>query len=346
MADTKRIFGKTSDGREVTAYTVTNGRVSAEILDFGATVRAIYVPDKNGKIEDVTVGYESFAPYETSGGYEGKTVGRFANRISGGSFYLDGMRVKVERNENGKTCLHGGGEFSFNLRNVEAYGDNFVRMSYTSPDGSFGFPGEVKAEVMFSITERNGLRIEYSAISSAETVLSFTNHSYFNLGGASCEDIHSHILKLDAEYFTPADASSIPTGEIKRVEGTPMDFREPKAIGRDIYEDYEPLVFARGYDHNFCLNESEAVREIAKVTEPKSGRGMAVYTDMPGVQLYTGGFLSGAVGKGGKTVDRRTGFCFETQFYPDTMNRPQFPSCEIKAGETYDKTTIFAFSVK
>lgn len=316
----------------------------AEILDFGATVRAIYVPDKNGKIEDVTVGYESFAPYETSGGYEGKTVGRFANRISGGLFRLDGMRVNVVRNENGKTCLHGGGEFSFNFWNVEAYGENFVRMSYTSPDGSCGFPGEVKAEVMFSITERNGLRIEYSAISSAKTVLSFTNHSYFNLGGASCKDIHSHILKLNAEYFTPADAESIPTGDIKSVDGTPMDFREPKAIGRDISEDYEPLVLARGYDHNYCLDESDAVREIAKVTEPKSGRKMTVYTDMPGVQLYTGNFLDEAEGKEGRKNAPRAGFCLETQFYPDSPNRSEFPSCVFDRGEEYRSVTVFEFS--
>lgn len=343
MKSSKRLFGKTSDGREVYAYTITNGKISAEILDFGATLRSIYVPDKNGNVSDVTVGYDDFAPYETSTAYEGKTVGRYANRLSGGRFEIDGREYNVEKNENGVTCLHGGGEFSFNFWKAESFSDSTVTFSYESEDGSFGFPGKMEASVTFTVTERNGVEIRYRAWADKDTIINFTNHTYFNLAGKG--DILCHLLKINANAFTPTDKMNIPTGEIKSVASTPMDFREFKVIGRDIGADYEQLVNAGGYDHNFCLiGEKGKMRAVAEACDTVSGRRMTVYTDLPGVQLYTGNFIERRAGKGGRENYKNCGFCLETQYYPDTPNQKNFPQCTFRAGEEYKSVTVFEFS--
>lgn len=343
MESSKRLFGKTSKGEEVYAYTITNGKIGAEILDFGATLRSIFVPDKNGKVEDVTIGYEDFAPYETSGGYEGKTVGRYANRICGGKFEINGTEYNVEKNENNTTCLHGGGEFSFNFWKVENFSDSSITLSFESADGSFGFPGKMEAKVTFTVTDRNGVEIRYNAVADKDTIINFTNHSYFNLAGKG--DVLGHLLKINANAFTPTDEINIPTGEIKSVAGTPMDFREFKEIGKDIKADYEQIVKARGYDHNFCLiGEKGTLRAIAEAYEPESGRRMTAYTDLPGVQLYTGNFLERCSGKGGRENYQHCGFCLETQYYADTPNHKNFPQCTFKAGEEYNSVTVFEFS--
>ena len=260
MESLKKLFGKTSKGEEVYAYTITNGKISAEILDFGATLRSIYVPDKNGNVADVTIGYEDFAPYETSSAYEGKTVGRYANRICGGKFEINGKEYNVEKNENNITCLHGGGEFSFNFWKVENFSDSSITLSFESEDGSFGFPGKMEARVTFTVTERNGVEIRYSAVADKDTIINFTNHSYFNLAGKG--DILGHLLKINANAFTPTDEINIPTGEIKSVAATPMDFREFKVIGKEINSDYAQLVNAWGYDHNFLPGGKHPDRKI------------------------------------------------------------------------------------
>lgn len=343
MESSKKLFGKTSDGREVYAYTITNGKISAEILDFGATLRSIYVPDKHGVTADVTIGYDEFAPYETSTAYEGKTVGRYANRLRGGNFEIDGKKYSVEKNENGTTCLHGGGEFSFNFWKVENFSDSTLTLSFESPDGAFGFPGKMEARVTFTVTDRNGVEIRYFAVADKDTIINFTNHSYFNLAGRG--DILGHMLKINANAFTPTDKASIPTGEIKSVISTPMDFREFKVIGRDIDDSFDQLVNARGYDHNFCLvGEKGKTRAVAEAYDPESGRRMTVYTDLPGVQLYTGNFLEGAKGKGGRANSKNCGFCLETQYYPDTPNQKNFPQCTFRAGQEYFSVTVFEFS--
>lgn len=343
MESSKKLFGKTSKGEEVYAYTITNGKISAQILDFGATLRSIYVPDKNGNIADVTIGYGDFAPYETSGGYEGKTVGRYANRIRGGEFTINGTKYSVERNENNITCLHGGGEFSFNFWKVENFSESSITLSFESEDGSFGFPGKMEAKVTFTVTDRNGVEIRYEAVADKDTIINFTNHSYFNLAGKG--DILGHLLKINANAFTPTDSADIPTGEIKSVDSTPMDFREFKEIGKDIDADYEQLVKARGYDHNFCLvGEKGKLRAVAEAYESESGRRMTVYTDLPGVQLYTGNFLEKCSGKDGRENYKHCGFCLETQYYADTPNHENFPQCTFKAGEKYNSVTVFEFS--
>ena len=260
---------------------------------------------------------------------------------------LNGEEYHVTKNENDITCLHGGGEFSHAVWDAEPLGEDALRLSYESPEGAQGFPGKVTARVVYTLTQENALRIDYYAVSDQDTILNLTNHAYFNLGGYDAGQITGHILRLNASQFTPTDARDIPTGELRDVEGTPFDFREPKAIGDGIDSEYAPIASCKGYDHNFCIDHWDgSLREAAEVYEPQSGRVMRVLTDLPGVQLYTGNFLAGHPGKGGKPVACRTGFCLETQYYPDTPNQPDFPSCVFRAGEAFQSTTEFQFSVR
>ena len=340
----KNSFGTTSKGEVVDVYTIRNSSGTAvDILTYGATVNSIYAADKNGVFADVLSGFDTIEGHENFSDYQGMTVGRYANRIAGGKFSIDGVEYNVEKNERGITCLHGGAELSTAIWKAFIVDDNAIEMNYTSPDGAMGFPGKVDFKVTFTLHEDNALKIEYFAISDKKTVLNMTNHAYFNLAGKG--DVLAHELMINADAYTPIDENSIPTGEIRPVEGTPFDFRVAKPIGKDIDADDDQLAIGKGYDHNFCLNDGEG--PIATAYDPESGRYMEVFTDLCGVQLYTGNFLDGTnTGKNGVKLIKNAGFCLETQYYPNTPNMPEFPQCTFDAGEKFTTCTVFRFSVK
>lgn len=337
-------FGKNHSGDQATLYTFENknGMVMA-VTDFGATLHSLLVPTENGPL-DVVLGYDEPAGYEgPAGTFFGATVGRNANRICKGTFTLNSKTYHLDIN-NGPNNLHSGLDFwSFRVWQVKDTTENSITFFLHSPDGDQGYPGAVDISVTYTLTEDNTVRIHYRGIPQAETVLNLTNHSYFNLNGHNSGDILGHTVWLDADHFTPADETSIPTGEIWKVEGTPMDFRTPKTVGRDIEESYEALIFGQGYDHNWCLNNGGKFAKIATLTGDRTALTLDVYTDLPGVQIYTGNFIQNEPGKNGTVYCRRAGICFETQFYPDSLNHPNFPSPIFKAGEIYETTTEFKF---
>lgn len=341
---TKSFFGETSDGRRVDAYEIKNSNeTSVNIITYGATVNNIFTKDRNGQLGDILIGFDDIEGNEKLSDNQGVTVGRYANRIANGEFELDGVKYEVFKNEKGITCLHGGDELSKAVWNAIIVDDSSLEMSYISPDGAKGFPGRVEFKVTFTLYENDSLKIDYYAVSDKKTVINMTNHAYFNLSGG--EDVLGTELMINADSYTPTDAKSIPTGEIRPVEGTAFDFRAAKPIGRDIGADDEQLVMCRGYDHNFCLNEGDGAAAMAY--DPESGRMLEVYTDLLGIQLYTGNFLDGSVnGKGGKPMKKHAGFCLETQFYPNTPNMPEWPQCTFEAGEKFLSTTVFKFSAK
>ena len=339
-----RSFGRNHQGLEATLYTFENSSgMVMEVTDFGATLYSLKVPHRGAK-PDVVLGYDTPAGYEgPAGTFFGATVGRNANRIAGGKFTLDGRTYTLDVN-NGPNNLHSGLDFySFRIWQVKQVAGNAITFALHSPDGDQGFPGALDVEVTYTLTEENSVRIHYRAIPQASTPINLTNHSYFNLDGHHSGTILGHTLRLDADAFTRADATSIPTGEITPVEGTPMDFRVPKTIGRDIDTDYEALNFGMGYDHNWCLNNAGAFAHIATLTAEKTDLTMDVFTDLPGVQIYTGNFIQDEPGKGGVIYPRRAGVCFETQYYPDSVNHPNFPSPVFRAGEIFETTTEFKF---
>lgn len=340
----KNSFGTTAKGEAVDIFTIRNSAGTAvDILTYGATVNSIYVADKNGAFADVLSGFDTLEGHEKYSDYQGMTVGRYANRLAGGKFSIDGVEYNVEKNEKGITCLHGGAELSTAVWKAFVVDDNAIEMNYTSPDGAMGFPGKVDFKVTFTLHEDNALKIEYFAVSDKKTVINMTNHAYFNLAGKG--DILAHELMINADAYTPIDENSIPTGEIRPVEGTPFDFRVAKPIGKDIDADDDQLAIGKGYDHNFCLNDSEG--PIATAYDPESGRFLEVFTDLCGVQLYTGNFLDGIkIGKNGNPLIKNAGFCLETQYYPNTPNMPEFPQCTVDAGEKFTSCTVFRFSVK
>ncbi len=340
----KNSFGTTAKGEAVDVYTIRNSEGTAvDIITYGATVNSIYVADKNGSFADVLSGFDTVEGHEKFSDYQGMTVGRYANRLAGGKFSIDGVEYSVEKNEKGITCLHGGGELSTAVWKAFVVDDNAIEMNYTSPDGAMGFPGKVDFKVTFTLHEDNALKIEYSAISDKKTVINMTNHAYFNLAGKG--DVLAHELMINADAYTPIDENSIPTGEIRPVEGTPFDFRVAKPIGRDIGAEDDQLAIGLGYDHNFCLNDGDG--PIATAYDPESGRFLEVFTDLCGVQLYTGNFLDGTkIGKNGNPLIKNAGFCLETQYYPNTPNMPEFPQCTFDAGEKFKSCTVFRFSVR
>ena len=343
MSVEKSFYGKTSDGRDVEKYIIKNENgLSAQVITYGATLDKLFVKDKNGNLDDILIGFDDISSHEKLSANQGVTVGRYANRIAFGKFSIDGEEFEVTHNEN-ETCLHGGDEFSKAVWDAEINGENSVKFKYFSPDGTCGFPGNISVSVTYTLTS-DSLKIDFEAVSDKKTVMNFTNHAYFNLGGYGSGDILGHILKIDADNFTPTDEKSIPTGEIKSVENTPFDFREPKPIGKDIYEDCEQLRQARGYDHNFCINSPSLEKPCAVVTEPLKNRTMEVYTDLPGVQLYCGNFLDSVKGKNGTLMNQYDGFCLETQFWPDSPNRDNFTNCVFDKDEVFKTTTIFKFS--
>lgn len=348
----KESFGKLPDGAEVDSYTLTNKNgVEVKITNYGATVTSIKVPDRNGKLDDVALGYDSIAGYLAKNPHLGSLAGRYANRIGKGEFKLGGKTITLAKN-NGENHLHGGpnGFFKQLWKAADASGAAgvAVRMTYLSKDGEENYPGNLEATVTYTLTDRNELKIEYSATTDKETVVNLTNHSYFNLAGAGNGDILGHQLKINAKQTTPVDKTMIPTGKLADVAGTPFDFSKLTAIGARIDDPHEQIVIGKGYDHNFVLDTGGKLdAQAVEVYEPTTGRVMEVFTDQPGVQLYTANFLDGSIiGKGGKAYPRRSAFCLETQHYPDSPNKPNFPSTTLKPGEKYQTTTIYKFSAR
>jgi len=345
MSIEKRDFGLTQDCKAVELYAIANSiGASVEVITYGATLQALTMPDRNGMFADVTIGFDDLKGHTELSNYQGQTVGRYANRIANGAFSINGKEYNVTKNEKDATCLHGGGEFSHTVWDVIGTGENFIKLGYISPAGSHGFPGTLKTEVIYTLTDENELVIDFSAVSDEDTVINLTNHAYFNLGGFDAGSVLGHILQINADAFTPTDAASIPTGELRPVKGTPFDFTRPKTIGLDIGHENDQLINCKGYDHNFCLTAREPGSPAVTVWEPVSGRVMEVFTDLPGVQLYTGNFLADVPGKGSTVMGKHAGFCLETQYYPDTPNQPAFPQCTFQAGEKFVSHTSFKFS--
>ncbi|HEU5404169.1 MAG TPA: aldose epimerase family protein [Terriglobales bacterium] len=343
----KSDFGKV-DGQQIYLYTLKNSHgMEVAITNYGAAVVSIKVPDNKGKIGDVTLGYDNVQGYVTDKSYFGATAGRYANRIAGGEFTLDGKKYQIPRND-GPNALHGG-PVGFNKRiwTEKDLSGNAIQMSYLSPDGEEGFPGNLKVAVTFTLTDQNELRFHYLATTDKDTVLNLTNHTYFNLGNQGNGDILGTELTIHASKFTPVDKTLIPTGDLASVKGTPFDFTSPHKIGERIGEQNEQLKLGRGYDHNFVLDRTKPGMFLAvHAYDSRSGRVLEVLTDQPGVQFYSGNFLDGSAKGKGSTYNYRTGFCLETQHFPDSPNHPKFPSTELKPGQKYETTTIFRFSTK
>ncbi len=344
----KDVFG-THNGKEVYLLTLTNkaGNV-IRLTNFGAKINWIEVPDRNGKKDNVTFGYDTFDETLKGDMSFGSVVGRFANRIANGKFTLDGVTYNTPVN-NGPNTLHGGplGWHSV-VWNTEVLKDNkfpAVKFTYLSPDMEAGFPGTVNASVTYTWTDNNEIIMDYVCTTDKKTVINITNHAYFNLHGAGNGNILDHVLTLKASTFSPVDSVMIPTGETRQVAGTPFDFNTPHTIGERIGENYDQLILGRGYDHNYILDNKEDVD--ATVYDPESGRMLEVITDQPGMQLYSGNFLDGKQkGHGGKPYNFRSGLCLESDHFPDSPNHPDFPSTVLNPGETFKSTTIYRFSVK
>lgn len=340
----KKEFGATKNGEKASCYVLKNSKgMEAVVSDFGASLLKLYVPDKDGKTQDVVLGYETLEDYENGGDSLGATVGRVANRIGMAEFELNGKKCELTKNDNGKNTLHGGIDF-YNKRmwDVKEEDDTHVVFALVSPDGDQGFPGEVKIEVSYTITEENELKIHYHAIPDQDTLLNMTNHSYFNLSGHASGTAWNAKVWIDADAFTETDAELIPTGTVVPVEGTPMDFRKEKVVEKEIGADYTPLKLAGGYDHNWVLN-GKGFRKAASAESEETGIKMEVYTDLPGMQFYSGNFLAGSKGKEGAVYEKGYGICFETQYFPDAIHKENFESPITKAGEVYDTTTVYKF---
>jgi aldose 1-epimerase len=347
---TKESFGKTSDGQQVDLYILRNTRgAEAKITNYGAIVTSLKVPDRNGKFDDVVLGFKDFDSYLKNDPYFGAIVGRYGNRIAKGRFTLNGVEYKLATN-NGENHLHGGikgfDKVVWTGREMKSPAGPAVVMTYLSKDGEEGYPGNLNVRVVYTLTNNNELKIDYTATTDKDTVTNLTHHSYFNLAGEGNGDILNHLVTINANRFVPTDAGSIPTGELKSVAGTPFDFLKPMAIGARINQDDEQLKFGNGYDHTWVINGRPGVMRLAATAyEATSGRVMQVWTTEPGVQFYTGNFLDGSkTGKSGKNYPRRSGFCFETQHYPDSPNHPSFPTTTLKKGQTFKSTTIYKFS--
>lgn len=347
----KEAFGKLADGRAVDIYTLTNRNgIEVRITNYGAAIVSLKVPDRAGKLEDVVLGYDGLDGYLANSPYIGVVVGRYANRVARGRFSLNGVEYKLAVN-NGENHLHGGiigfDKVLWNASRAKTMNGAALQLTYVSPDGEEGYPGKLSVRVVYTLTNLNEIKVDYHATTNKDTLVNLTQHSYFNLAGQGNGDILSHQLMINANTFTPTDAGSIPTGEIRPVKGTPFDFTTPMRIGERINNSYEQLVLGKGYDHNFVLNgKNGTLRRAARASEPESGRVMEVWTTEPGVQLYTGNFLDGKIGKDGKAYNARYGFCLETQHYPDSPNQPKFPTTVLRRGAAYRTTTVFKFSVQ
>lgn len=349
---TKENFGKTADGQSVDIYTLINRNgMEAKITNYGGIVVTLKVPDRNRKFDDVVLGFNDLDSYLKPHPYFGTVIGRYGNRIAKGRFTLNGVEYKLAVN-NGENHLHGGikgfDKVVWTAKEIDTKNGPALSLTYLSKDGEEGYPGNLSVTVVYTLTNNNELKIDYSASTDKDTVTNLTHHSYFNLAGEGNGDILNHRVVLKANRFTPTDAGSIPTGELKAVAGTPFSFLTATAIGARINQDDEQLKFGSGYDHNWVLNGlADTLRQAAMVYEPTTGRVMEVWTTEPGIQFYTGNFLDGTLtGKAGKVYPRRSGFCLETQHYPDSPNEPAFPTTTLKKGATYRSTTIYRFSAR
>jgi aldose 1-epimerase len=349
---TKQSFGKTPEGGAADLYTLTNRKgMEVAITNYGGIVVQLRVPDRKGNLADVVLGYDDLDGYIHDKAYLGALIGRYGNRIAQGKFSLGGKTYTLPRN-NGENTLHGGlkgfNQALWRAKELESKNGPALQLEYLSKDGEEGFPGNLSVKVTYTLTDENELKIEYSATTDKETVVNLTNHSYFNLAGAGNGDILQHQVMLRADKFTPVSESLIPTGELRSVQGTPMDFRTPTAVGARIDQDDQQLKYGRGYDHTWVLESggSKTPTLAASVYEPGTGRVLEVWTTEPGVQFYTGNFLDGAKGKGGKVYQRRYALCLETQHFPDSPNQPNFPSTVLKRGQRYHTVTIYKFSAR
>ena len=346
MEVTQEKFGAISDGQEITLYTMKNENgMVVKITNYGGIVTELWVPDKGGVLGDVVLGFNNLTDYMGDHPYFGCIVGRYANRIAGGKFKLDGKEYTLAKN-NGNNHLHGGmkGFDKVLWKSSKQSGRDSVavRLQYESNDGEEGYPGKLSVSVTYALNNKNELRIHYETTTSKPTVVNLTHHGYFNLAGAGSGDVLKHELMINAQQYAVVNEELIPTGELRSVEGTPMDFRSPCPIGKRIE------MVEGGYDHNYILNrEDVSLTLAARVTEPVSKRVMEVWTTEPGIQLYTGNFLDGSLkGKGGKVYGKHSGFCLETQHFPDSPNQPDFPSVILRPGETYMQLTVYKFSVE
>jgi aldose 1-epimerase len=348
----KKLYGTLPDNNQVFLYTLKNSSgMKVEISEFGAAVVSLYVPDREGNLADVVLGYDSLSGYVNGSSYFGAIVGRYGNRIAKGKFTMDGKDYQLTVNS-GTNHLHGGAKgfdkVSWKGEPIESETDPALKLTYVSKDGEEGYPGTATVIVTYTLTNDNELRIDYEGSTDKTTILNPTHHSYFNLAGNLKNKILDHELMINAETFTPVDGNLIPTGELRQVENTPFDFRKPQKIGSRINEKDEQLKFGLGYDHNWVLNDYyKGVRLAADLYDPQSGRYMEVLTDQPGLQFYSGNFLDGsAIGKNGIAYAYRTGLCLEAQIFPDSPNKKNFPSAVLKPGEIYRQTTIYKFSTK
>ena len=345
-------FGTLEDGGKVTLYTLTNASgAEARIINYGAIVVSLKVPDKEGKLRDVVLGYDDLAGYLKDKDFFGSTVGRYGNRIGAGKFTLDGKTYQLDIN-NGKNHLHGGSKGFYKQlwkgQAVKGRKGPGVKLTYVSKDGEQGYPGTVKMTVTYTLTRKNGLRIDYRGTTDKPTILNPTHHSYFNLSGDPTHKILDEELTIDADKFTPVDAGLIPTGKLADVAGTPMDFRKATKIGARVDAKDEQLQLGKGYDHNWVIRSpSKKVRKVAELYDPTSGIVMQIITDQPGLQFYSGNFLNGTIhGKNGVAYEHRTAVCLEPQVFPDAPNHPNFPSAVLKPGQQYKQTTIYQFSTR
>ena len=349
MGIIEKFYGTTKNNEEVSMYTIKNNSdMEVDIINYGATIVSIRVPDKNGNIDDVALGYDTLEAYENGDKYLGALIGRCGNRIKNASFKLNGKEYNLAKN-NGNNHLHGGNTgFDKVVWKVEIVEENKLKLSYLSKDGEENYPGNLKVNVYYSLNDQNELKIEYYATTDEDTLVNLTNHSYFNLSGKLSDNILNEELLINADKFTVTDSESIPTGELRDVSNTPMDFRTLKVIGNDIDSDYEQIRFGQGYDHNWMLNSNGDINILAaKVVDEISGRIMEVYTTSEGVQFYSGNFLDGTgSSKNGNGYNKRSGLCLETQFIPDSINHDNFSSCILKVNEEYRHTTIYKFKTK
>ena len=348
----KKLFGKLQDGTQIFQYALKNNLgTQINIINYGAIVTNILVPDKNGRFEDVVLGYDSIEGYVNDKVFLGAIVGRYGNRIANGKFILEGNEYQLAKN-NGENHLHGGPKGFYKVSwDAEPFNSDTgesIKLTYISPDGEEGYPGTLELTVMYTLTEANELIIDYEGKTDKTTILNPTNHSYFNLSGDFTKTILDHELQINADRFTPVNQNQITTGELRNVESTPFDFRKLTEVGLHINDNDEQLQYGGGYDHNWVLNNfNRKLREIALLYHSRSGRYMEVLSDQPGLQFYSGNSLDGSfIGKNGMKYNKRTALCLETQYFPDSPNKPQFPSVALRPSEIYKQTTIYKFLVK
>ncbi|MBS6195830.1 MAG: galactose mutarotase [Clostridiales bacterium] len=348
MSVEKQNFGRTKDGQEITLFTVTNNQgMTMKVTDFGAILVSVLVKDKNGEEKDVVLGYGQGEDYHVNGPHFGSTIGRNGNRIDQASFMLNGKKVQLTPNENENNLHSGPDGFEFMMWDASVQ-ENGVAFHRSSPDGEQGFPGNFDITVTYTLTEENAVEIHYEGVCDQDTVANMTNHSYFNLGGHDSGDVLEQTMQLHASHYTPViDSKSIPTGEIAPVAGTPMDFTEPKALGKEIDAAFDQLQYTGGYDHNYVLDKEDGAMDwMAKAYCEKTGIVLEAYTDCPAVQLYAGNFIVEEKGKEGAVYGKRHGFCLESQHCPNAVNDAHFKQPFLKAGEKYDTKTVYKFSVE